>query len=117
MMLLLQPSLYHLMIVLYVLLKLFDLFVQSTSPLSLKAFVLLLFIFLLLLICLTIFLSLTLSSTLWLIYTLLLKLLPAHIAEIRAAKGKRSQLETIYRKSKSSTDFSNFKLQAKLISK
>src|SRR6201996_7136625 len=37
--------------------------------------------------------------------------------EIRAAKTKRSQLETIYRKSKSSTDLANFKLQAKLVSK
>src|SRR6201996_8073180 len=37
--------------------------------------------------------------------------------EIRAAKTKRFQLETIYRKSKSSTDLANFKLQAKLVSK
>ena len=37
--------------------------------------------------------------------------------EIRSAKAKRSHLETIYRKSKSSTDYANFKLQSKLVSK
>ena len=80
MMLLLLPFLYHLMIVRHVLLKLFDLFVQSTSPPSLKTFALLLFILLLRLICLTIFLSLTQSSPLCLIHTPLLKPLLAHLA-------------------------------------
>jgi len=37
--------------------------------------------------------------------------------EIKAAKSKRSALETIYRRTKSATDLSNFKSQAKIVSK
>src|SRR5580704_11531532 len=37
--------------------------------------------------------------------------------EIKTAKSKRSHLETIYRRTKSATDLTNFKLQAKLLSK
>jgi hypothetical protein len=37
--------------------------------------------------------------------------------EIRAAKTRRSQLETIYRKTRSPTDLAHFKLQAKYVAK